>query len=209
MNSFLLDLLPPAALPGTYHEHAVLPRLRSGKINRLALAERSTRPGQPGPGLLEGEAPDSPRTPTERIVAQLWQELLATGPLGRSADYFDLGGQSLLTMRMIARVRQHFGGAGPGLDGVLRADGGTLRRGRRPGRRSPRRRTPDGPPGREHRRCRAADGRRRCLTAHRKPPGGWSYPGRTTAPRTPPRAAWSADRWRRGPRRGGTAAAWS
>ncbi|MGI5346806.1 amino acid adenylation domain-containing protein [Streptomyces sp. CA-250714] len=109
LRGFLLDRLPPAALPSAYHEHDALPRLRSGKIDRLALADSRYAPARQEPSAPGAPASDPPLTGTERAVAELWQDLLGTGPLGRAADYFELGGQSLLTMRMIARIRRRFG----------------------------------------------------------------------------------------------------
>ncbi|WP_159401487.1 non-ribosomal peptide synthetase [Streptomyces sp. NRRL F-5053] len=105
LRTFLLDRLPPAALPAVYHAHTALPRLSSGKIDRLALARLPEHEASapPRPAHLP------PRTPTEEAVAGLWRELLATGELGRASDWFELGGQSLVTMRMLARIRRRFG----------------------------------------------------------------------------------------------------
>ncbi|MGP3991755.1 non-ribosomal peptide synthetase [Streptomyces sp. 3N207] len=109
LRGFLLDRLPPAALPSSWHQHRVLPRLQSGKVDRLALADRRYAHAPQAPSAPGAPVTAPPRTATERTVAELWQDLLGTGPLGRAADYFELGGQSLLTMRMIARVRRRFG----------------------------------------------------------------------------------------------------
>jgi amino acid adenylation domain-containing protein len=105
LRALLADRLPIAALPTRYVHHSELPRLASGKIDRAALALAST-PGRPAPQPA-GSA--RPATETERRVADIWSEVLGTGPVGLASDFFELGGQSLLAMRMIARVRRRFG----------------------------------------------------------------------------------------------------
>ncbi|WP_437677704.1 amino acid adenylation domain-containing protein [Sorangium sp. So ce131] len=50
-----------------------------------------------------------PRTDVERKLSDLWQSLLGSGPVGVGADFFELGGNSLLATQMISRVRVLFG----------------------------------------------------------------------------------------------------
>ena len=52
---------------------------------------------------------DRPRTDVERDIADLWAGVLGRSDIARSADFFDLGGDSLLALRMVARARKHFG----------------------------------------------------------------------------------------------------
>src|SRR5690606_12163824 len=73
------------------------PRTPTGKIDRKALPE---------PSWQEVAASyEAPRTATERRVAALWEELLGVPRVGRSDDFFSLGGHSLLTARLVARLR--------------------------------------------------------------------------------------------------------
>jgi acyl carrier protein len=48
-------------------------------------------------------------TETEHRVGGIWSEILRVEPIGRTSHFFQLGGQSLLAMRMIARIRRDFG----------------------------------------------------------------------------------------------------
>jgi acyl carrier protein len=48
----------------------------------------------------------SPRTPTESIVAQTWQDLLGVAEVGLSDNFFDLGGYSLLALRAVSRLEK-------------------------------------------------------------------------------------------------------
>ncbi len=47
------------------------------------------------------------RTPTERLVAQVWAELLGldgSDGIGPDDDFFDIGGSSLMLVRLAARL---------------------------------------------------------------------------------------------------------
>ncbi|MFD5470947.1 amino acid adenylation domain-containing protein [Streptomyces sp. NPDC127105] len=105
LRAFLAQRLVSAAIPETYLRHLTLPRLTSGKIDRLELA----RQGALDPPTAFGESShEVPRTETERAVARIWQDLLKAERVGLDSDFLALGGQSLLAMRMIARIRATF-----------------------------------------------------------------------------------------------------
>jgi amino acid adenylation domain-containing protein len=104
----------PAALIGV----AALPRTASGKVDREALPEPD---GQAGG--LDGAAPGGPAsrfmppaTALERTLAAIWQELLGRDRVGSDDNFFDLGGHSLLLVRMQARVQQALGREVPLVD---------------------------------------------------------------------------------------------
>jgi acyl carrier protein len=52
---------------------------------------------------------DVPNTETERIIAQVWAEVLKFDDFGRHEDFFDLGGHSVLATQVAARLRVAFG----------------------------------------------------------------------------------------------------
>ncbi|MFM9372898.1 non-ribosomal peptide synthetase [Streptomyces sp. Da 82-17] len=76
-----------------------LPRNAAGKVDRRRL---------PDPGR-RSDAPDDPRTTTEREMTELWRELLHTEDIGVQDSFFALGGHSLLMLRLIHRVVERFG----------------------------------------------------------------------------------------------------
>jgi amino acid adenylation domain-containing protein/non-ribosomal peptide synthase protein (TIGR01720 family) len=71
------------------------PLTPSGKVDRKAL---------PAP---ETVAPDHepPETPVERVLAELWAELLGLERVGLADDFFDRGGHSLVATRLVSEIR--------------------------------------------------------------------------------------------------------
>jgi phthiocerol/phenolphthiocerol synthesis type-I polyketide synthase E len=52
--------------------------------------------------------PDAPQGPTEAAVADLFGEVLGLADVGRDANFFDLGGDSLIATQLMAKVRTVF-----------------------------------------------------------------------------------------------------
>ncbi|WP_194243996.1 type I polyketide synthase [Nonomuraea phyllanthi] len=65
----------------------------------------------PRPELPQPYAP--PLTGTERDLGELWSEVLGVEPVGTRDNFFDLGGNSLVALQMLALVKQRFGVAVP------------------------------------------------------------------------------------------------
>lgn len=47
---------------------------------------------------------DVPSTTTERIIAEVWAEVLNLDEVGRHDNFFDLGGHSVLATQAVARL---------------------------------------------------------------------------------------------------------
>lgn len=50
-----------------------------------------------------------PNTETERVIADVWAEVLGFDQFGRDDDFFDVGGHSVLATQVAARLRVAFG----------------------------------------------------------------------------------------------------
>ncbi|MFP3940065.1 MAG: beta-ketoacyl synthase N-terminal-like domain-containing protein, partial [Thermoanaerobaculia bacterium] len=75
-----------------------------------AEAERAGGPASPAEAALPRTTPyEAPRSELERAVAEIWQELLGTPEVGRHDEFFELGGSSLLALRLSARLRERVG----------------------------------------------------------------------------------------------------
>ena len=94
--------LPEYMVPSLFVPMASFSRNIGGKVDRKAL---------PIPENLRPElsvAYVAPRTETEAQVALIWEDLLGVNPVGVHDDFFSLGGNSLLAMRMSVRVENRW-----------------------------------------------------------------------------------------------------
>jgi amino acid adenylation domain-containing protein len=102
LRASLRRRLPDPMIPSAFGWIDALPLTPNGKVDRRALAGREIgRPAQPG------EMP--PRDELERELARIWEDLLDVRPVGVRDDFFDLGGHSLLSVRLAARVEARWG----------------------------------------------------------------------------------------------------
>jgi acyl carrier protein len=103
LRSWLKQRLPPERVPASFVVLDALPLTSEGAPDRSALA----RLGVSGEG--EGGAHSPPRTETERRLAAIWQETLGREAVSVGDNFFDLGGHSLLSVRVVARVEKDLG----------------------------------------------------------------------------------------------------
>ncbi|HEX2691558.1 MAG TPA: amino acid adenylation domain-containing protein, partial [Kofleriaceae bacterium] len=88
------ERLPEYMVPAGIAVLERFPLTPSGKIDRKALPPLSFRQGTRRP----------PSTPEEHRMVELFQEVLRVGEVGADDGFFDLGGNSLLATRLIARI---------------------------------------------------------------------------------------------------------
>lgn len=99
IRRLLSGTLPPQMIPTHLHTVSALPRTSSGKLDRAALRLLAT-PAPPAP------ATQYARTPAERMLADLWAPLLGLDEVDITANFFDLGGDSLKAMQMISALAE-------------------------------------------------------------------------------------------------------
>jgi amino acid adenylation domain-containing protein len=96
-------LIPRHMIPQYFHEVSVIPMTVHGKVDKTALRDMSKR-------TLQLEASfEPPADKLEQELAILWCEQLGLERVGRTDDYFTLGGHSLQLMRIMSSVKQQYG----------------------------------------------------------------------------------------------------
>ncbi|MET8572126.1 amino acid adenylation domain-containing protein [Streptomyces sp. NPDC004783] len=94
-------------------------KLDTGRLPRPAAAAVPAAPAAPAAPAVTGE-PAAPRGDTfEQVLLEVWREVLGV-PVGPDDNFFDLGGNSLLAMRVGAALRRRGGDTVPMRDLYLR-----------------------------------------------------------------------------------------
>ncbi|MBH8554254.1 amino acid adenylation domain-containing protein [Nostocaceae cyanobacterium CENA357] len=102
LRSFLKQKLPEYMLPAHFVQLKNLPLTANGKVNRLELPA----PDKVRPEIAAAYIP--PRNEAERIIAEIWQEVLAVEKVGIYDNFFELGGHSLLIIQLSVKLQQKF-----------------------------------------------------------------------------------------------------
>ena len=104
LRSFLATQVPEYMVPSGFIKSERFELNRNAKIDRTKLPP-------PSLALLTARTGDyvAPRTETEKALATIWQDILRTVRVSVHDSFFDLGGNSLLTVRMLGRVKQELG----------------------------------------------------------------------------------------------------
>ncbi|MEM7350068.1 MAG: amino acid adenylation domain-containing protein [Acidobacteriota bacterium] len=103
LRQFLGQRLPDYMVPAAFVFIDALPLTPSGKIDRRSL------PAAPAPTPSSDLSAARWASPTEELLAGLWEEILERSSIGPEDDFFHLGGHSLLATRVMARIVEIFG----------------------------------------------------------------------------------------------------
>ena len=96
------ERVPHFMVPGIFIKLDALPLSANGKVDRKNL---------PVPNGQRAESADMyapPETSMEKSIAMMWQEVLGVKDPGIHDDFFHLGGQSIMTIRIVQRINQAF-----------------------------------------------------------------------------------------------------
>jgi amino acid adenylation domain-containing protein/non-ribosomal peptide synthase protein (TIGR01720 family) len=100
LRAHLQARLPDYMVPAAFVAMPALPLTANGKVDRARLPA----PGPARPALLTAFAPA--RTPREKLLAEVWSEVLGSERVGIHDNFFELGGDSILSIQVIARCAQ-------------------------------------------------------------------------------------------------------
>ena len=93
--------LPSHMVPAAFVMLEQFPLMPNGKVNRKAL---------PAPDRLRPELKDvfaAPQSDAEKILAEIWSEILEVQPVGIDDNFFELGGDSIRVIQILARAQRH------------------------------------------------------------------------------------------------------
>jgi amino acid adenylation domain-containing protein len=96
-------------IPSAFVRLETLPLTPSGKIDRAALPEPLLEPEPSPEPAAASDAPGAPRSPVEDLLRELFAEVLERDQVGLDDSFFELGGDSLLAIRLESRVHSVLG----------------------------------------------------------------------------------------------------
>jgi acyl carrier protein len=102
LREYLESRLPEYMVPSGLMVLSQLPLTPNGKVDRKAL---------PVPDVVSSVLTEyvAPETQTQKVLAEIWAEVLGIEQIGIHDNFFDLGGHSLMATQVVSRVRQGFG----------------------------------------------------------------------------------------------------
>jgi amino acid adenylation domain-containing protein len=104
LRTFLHQQLPPYMVPSEFIVLDALPLTPNGKINRSMLPQPKSR-------QTINATFNEPNTIFERKIAAIWQSTLHIERVGLDDNFFDLGGHSLLIIRVKSELEEKLGRA--------------------------------------------------------------------------------------------------
>jgi amino acid adenylation domain-containing protein len=102
IRGFLGDRLPEYMMPAAFVVLDKLPLSANGKVDRGAL------PSPDGAGAGARQELVAPTTPEEKVLAGIWAQVLGVERVGVENPFFEIGGDSLLAVQLVSRVRDAF-----------------------------------------------------------------------------------------------------
>jgi amino acid adenylation domain-containing protein/non-ribosomal peptide synthase protein (TIGR01720 family) len=101
LKSHLQHYLPDYMVPSTFVVLGRLPLTANGKVDRRALPAPTSEHNA-------GRTFVAPRNPTEVRLKKILEALLNVRPIGITDNFFDLGGNSLLTLTLVGQIQAEF-----------------------------------------------------------------------------------------------------
>ncbi|MBD2435190.1 non-ribosomal peptide synthetase [Nostoc sp. FACHB-110] len=102
LRIFLQEKLPQYMLPSAFVSLESLPLSPNGKVDRKALPMPDAQNTQLAGSFV------APRTYVEKVLADIWADVLHLEQVGVFDNFFDLGGHSLTTIRVMSQVNEIF-----------------------------------------------------------------------------------------------------
>jgi amino acid adenylation domain-containing protein len=102
LRTHLLGSLPEYMVPKTYVRLDRIPLTPNGKLDVKSLLSHS---------MIRADIPEehAPRGATELLLSRIWADILHVDKIGRSENFFEAGGDSLLAAKCVQAISKHVG----------------------------------------------------------------------------------------------------
>ncbi|NVM67814.1 amino acid adenylation domain-containing protein, partial [Mucilaginibacter sp. SG538B] len=102
IKNYLGKSLPSYMIPGYFVQLEKLPLTSNGKIDKAKL------PNPESHAMVTGVKYAAPENDTERLLVEIWKELLLIEQIGINDNFFDLGGHSLKATKLVSEIHKVF-----------------------------------------------------------------------------------------------------
>ncbi|MGW4061459.1 non-ribosomal peptide synthase/polyketide synthase [Amycolatopsis sp. NPDC004747] len=99
LRTALKETLPDYLVPSVFVPIEAIPLTPQGKVDRRALPAPAVHP-------VPAEGRTAPRTDTERLLAEIWADVLGVPAPGVDDNFFALGGDSILSIQVVSLARR-------------------------------------------------------------------------------------------------------
>ena len=101
LRQYLKERLPDYMMPSSFMQLEEMPRLPNGKINIKGLRDlKGEKPTEEISGYV------APRNPVEEQLVKIWEEVLGFSPIGVYDNFFEIGGDSILSIQINGKARK-------------------------------------------------------------------------------------------------------
>lgn len=97
LRHYLLEKLPEYMVPNIYVHLEIFPLTINGKLNRNALPE---------PTLILEHNYIAPKNEVEHKLGAIWENILNIKPISINTDFFQIGGDSILSIQLVSQLHQ-------------------------------------------------------------------------------------------------------
>ncbi|KRF09859.1 non-ribosomal peptide synthetase [Paenibacillus sp. Soil787] len=101
LREHVAESLPDYMVPSYFIQLGQMPLTPNGKIDRKALPEPELGTA------ISGTEYEAPRNELERLLAEVWEEVLGVSPIGIKNNFFELGGDSIKAIQVSTRLYKH------------------------------------------------------------------------------------------------------
>ena len=99
LRDYLKAKLPDYMVPTAIMFLETLPRTANGKIDTKVLPEFQS-------AISDSDKLSLPQTSTEKILAEIWSQVLGLDTIGIHDNFFELGGDSILSIQITSKARE-------------------------------------------------------------------------------------------------------